>query len=241
MSGHSHWAKLKHSKGVTDAKKSALFTKLTHLITIAARENGANPLTNFKLRLAIEKAKRANVPGTNIERAIARGIGGLEGNNIEEIIYEAFGPEDIVLIIRALTDNKNRTIASLRHVLNKYGCSLGGKNSVLWMFKRNGIIKIIDYKSKIKDIDEFELKIIDFGVEDVKSENKELVIYTKSSDLQEVKENIEREGIDIDSTAVEWIAKNPIRVNSDIQKKVDQLFEEMDNNPDISDYYTNII
>ncbi len=239
MSGHSRWAKLKHFKGALDAKKSALFSKLSQLITVAAREGG-DEKTNFKLRLAIEKAKKANMPKENIEKAIQRGIGKTGGAQIEEIIYEVFAPEGVGIIIVALTDNKNRTLSNLRRILNRYGFRLGEKNSVLRLFERKGIIKILNFKEKIQNLDEFELKAIDFGAEDIKEETDELSIYTKPEDLQKVKEKLEKEGFKIDYAEVEWFAKNPIKISEETQKKIDAFSAELDDDPDISDYYTNI-
>lgn len=243
MSGHSKWAKLKHFKGAIDAKKSAMFTKVGRMITVAAREAGGDPTTNFKLRLAIEKAKQVNMPKENIERAIKRGTGELAGEQIENIIYEAFLPGGAALVIEVLTDNKNRTVASLRRIFNKYGGSLAGQNAVLWMFERKGIMRInmrvyanqeANFKEKI------ELKVIDAGAEDIKEEGDELVIYTKPEDLQRIKEIIEKENIQIDYAEVEWFAKNPIKISPEEQKKVDAIFAELDDDPDVNDYYSNI-
>jgi len=238
MSGHSRWAKLKHFKGALDAKKSAMFTKLAHVITLAARQGG-DPSTNFKLRLAVDNAKRANMPKDNIERAIKRGTGELAGQQVEEVLYEGFGPEGTTLIIEALTDNKNRAIASLRRIFNKYGGNLGGQNSVLWMFERKGIIRIVvDEPGENKE--NIQLKAIEAGAEDIKEEDNELAVYTRPEDLQKVKEILEAEGVKIDYAEVEWFAKNPIEISPEAQKKIDALFAELDDNPDVNDYYTNI-
>lgn len=239
MSGHSKWAKLKHFKGALDAKKSNLFSKLTRLIMVAARE-GDDEKTNFKLRLAIEKAKKANMPKENIERAIKRGSGKTGEGQVEEVIYEVFGPEGIAIIIEALTDNKNRTISNLRRILNRYDYRLGEKNSALRLFEKKGIIRISNFNSQINNLQDFELKVIDLGAEDFKEENDELAIYTKPENLQKVKEGLEKEGFKVDYAEVEWFAKNPIRISQESQKKIDSLFNELDEDQDISDYYTNI-
>ena len=239
MSGHSKWAKLKHSKGALDAKKSAMFTKLARAITIAARQGDGDVSANFKLRLAVEKARRANVPKDNIERAIKRGTGELGGEQIEEAIYEAFGPEGITLIIEALTDNKNRTAASLRRIFNKYGGHLGGQNSVLWMFERKGIIRVvIDMPDENKEV--IQLKAIEAGAEDIKEEDNELAIYTKLEDLQKIKEFLEKQGIKVDYAELEWFAKDLIQISDANQKKIEAIFAELDDDPDVNDYYTNI-
>lgn len=239
MSGHSKWAKLKHFKGALDAKKSAIFTKLGHAITIAARQGGKDMETNFKLRLAIERAKKANLPKDNIERAIKRGTGELAGEQIEEVIYEAFGPNGTTILIEALTDNKNRTVSSLRRIFNKYGGNLGGQNSVLWMFEKKGVIRIL--KEEIKGSPEdLELKMIDFGAEDIKNEEEGLVIYIKLEDLERIKKHIEDNTISIESAEIEWFAKDPIKVDESTQSKIDNIFVELDEDQDINSYYTNI-
>ena len=137
MSGHSKWSTIKRQKGTADQKRSAVFTKLGNNITIAARD-GRDPSSNFRLRIAMDQAKVVNMPKDNIERAIKRGTGELKGAMIEEIIYEAFGPAGTFFIIESLTDNKNRSVADIRHIFSKFGCSLGGRNSVIWQFKKKG-------------------------------------------------------------------------------------------------------
>ena len=240
MSGHSKWAKLKHFKGALDAKKSAIFTKLGHAITIAAREGGGNPESNFKLRLAIESARKANLPKDNIDRAIKRGTGELAGEKIEEILYEAFGPEGTGIVIQTLTDNKNRTIGALRRIFNKHGGSLGGQNSVLWMFERKGILRIENCKAKISDLEKIQLETIDLGAEDIKVEDGDLVVYAKPEDLEKIKEKFEQDGNAVDYAGVEWLAKEPVKVSQATQNKIDSIFAELDEEPDISDYYSNV-
>lgn len=239
MSGHSKWSKLKHFKGALDAKKSSLFSKITHLITVAARE-GADEKTNFKLRLAIEKAKNANMPRENIERAIKKGSGKTDEAQIEEVIYEVFGPEAVAMVIEALTDNKNRTISNLRRLLNRYEMRLGEQNSVLRMFEKRGILRLANWKEVVKNLEGFQLEVIDLGAEDIREEKDELAIYTKPDNLQKVKEALENKGIKVDYAEVEWFALNPIKISAASQKKIDALFAELDENQDINDYYSNI-
>jgi len=240
MSGHSKWAQIKRQKGVTDQKRGALFTKLANVITIAAREGGGDPEMNFKLRLAMEKAKQSNMPKNNIERAVKRGIGEVPGVQIEEVTYEGFGPGGIALVIEAITDNKNRTASTLRHILLKYGGNLSGTKSVLWMFSRKGILKIA--KSHIQNIakEELELKVIDVGVEDIIEENDELTILTKPENLQKVKENLEAQNIKADYVEIELIAKDKINIeDKNIRDKIEKLFEELDGLDDIDNFYSN--
>ncbi len=240
MSGHSKWAKLKHVKGILDAKKGVLFSKLSQMISVAARQ-GADPETNFKLRLAIEKAKQANMPRENVERAIKRGTGEIGGEKIEEVIYEVFGPGGSAIIIQAITDNKNRIMANLRRILNQYGGTLAGTNAVLWMFKRKGVIKI--QKSNLKSQNEkekIELSAIELGAEDIEEGAEELTIYIKPEELQKIKEGLEQKGLVVDYAEIEWFANSPIKISAEDQKKVDAIFAELDELPDVSDYYTNI-
>lgn len=239
MSGHSKWAKLKHFKGALDAKKSAMFTKVAHMITVAAREGGGDTETNFKLRLAIDKARQVNMPKDNVERAVNRGLGKTCEAQIEEATYEAFLPGGAALVIEGLTDNRNRTVASLRRIFNKYGGSLAGQNAVLWMFDRRGVLRLTNLK-QINDLENFQLMTIEKGAEDIKEDGEELVIYTKPEDLQRIKEAIEKEGVGVDYGEIEWFAKNQVKISSSEQKIVDAIFAELDEEPDVSDYYANI-
>jgi YebC/PmpR family DNA-binding regulatory protein len=240
MSGHSKWKTIQRVKQTQDKKRGNLFTKLAHGITVAAREGGGDSTANFKLRLVMDQAKQANMPKDNIERAIKRGTGELAGAKIEEVIYEGYGPAGIALVIQTLTDNKNRAVSAIKHILSKYGGSMGGTGSVLWMFERRGVIRIMNYESRIKNREEFELKMIDSGAEDIKEEDKILVIFTKPEDLQKVKEGLEGENIQPDYAEIEWFAKNSVELKDEAAKnKLDKLFAELDDNPDVNDYYTN--
>lgn len=238
MSGHSKWAKLKHSKGAIDAKRSNLFTKIAHTIIIAAKEGGGDSAANFKLRLAIDKAKQANMPKENVERAIDRGLGKTGEGIIESATYEVFFPGKIAFIIETLTDNKNRTMGELRRVINQYDGNFAQQGAVLWMFDKKGIIRI--NKEKIKNQDEFELLIIDLGADDFKEEKDELAIYTQPENLEKVKEGIEKNGIEIDYAEIEWFAKDPIEISPAQQSKIDKIFAGLDKIGEINDYYTNI-
>ncbi|MDD2646534.1 MAG: YebC/PmpR family DNA-binding transcriptional regulator [Patescibacteria group bacterium] len=239
MSGHSKWAKLKHTKGVTDAKKSLMFAKLGRMITVAAREAGPDPSSNFKLRLVMEKAKQINMPKDNVDRAIKKGAGGAGEAQIENVMYEAYLPGGAALLIEGLTDNTNRMVSSLRRIFNKYGGSLANQNSVLWMFDRKGILRLSDL-SKISDREAFELKLIDLGAEDIKNEDEALAIYASPENLQKIKEALEQDGLNVDYAEVEWFAKNYIKINASDQKKVDAIYAELDEDQDINDYYSNI-
>jgi len=240
MSGHSKWSKLKHSKGAVDLKRSALFTKLAQAIIVAAREGGSNLDVNFRLRLAVDRAKKANLPKDNIIRAIKRGAGEIKGRQIEEIIYEAFGPGGVAFVIEVLTDNKNRIANNIRSIFSKHGGNLASKNSVIWMFNRMGVICVNSSNLIKKNKEEWQLKIIESGAEDFKENKGMLVIYTMPDNLQKLKEIIEKEEIEIDSAKIEWIAKELINIEENKKQKILNIFEELENDPDVQDYYTNI-
>lgn len=238
MSGHSKWAQIKRQKGATDQKRSALFTKLGNTISVAARQGGGDIETNFKLRLAVDKAKSANMPKDNIERAIKRGTGELAGGQLEEIIYEGYGPGGIAIYVEALADNKNRAVAALKYLLSKYGGNLATSGSVVWMFERKGVLRILIDDIKIS-LEELELKAIDAGAEDTRREEDCLVVYSKADDLSRVKEQLEQSGIKVEYAEIEMVAKERIAPDEANKAKLEKLYEELDENPDVSNYYTN--
>lgn len=239
MSGHSRWAKLKHFKTTLDAKKSTLFSKLSQMITIAAREGGGNPETNFKLRLAIEKAKQANMPKENIQRAIDRGLGKTNEAVIESALYEVFFSGKVAFIIEVLTDNKNRTLTELRKVINQYNGNFAQPGSVCWMFEKKGILRILNYQ-QINNLEDFQLKLIDLGADDIQKENDELAIYTSPENLEKVKNGIEEMGIKVDYAEIEWFAKEPISVSPEEKKKIEEICTKLDEITEVNDYYTNV-
>lgn len=185
MSGHSHWAGIKQKKAITDAKRAGIFTKIAQVITIAAREAGGNPETNFKLRLAIDQAQAANMPKENIERAIKRGTGGLKGEQeIQEIIYEAYGPGNVAMLIKTTTDNKNRTVGKIKNILAKSGGKMVSAGGVSFLFKQMGSVDIEPTENKLSDL---ELKAIDAGAQDTNYSDGILTVYTKPEELQKNK------------------------------------------------------
>lgn len=240
MSGHSKWSKIKHKKGAADAKKGVIFTKLGNAITIAAKQGGDDPETNFSLRLAMDKAKQANMPKDNIERAIKRGMGELGGGQLEEVVYEGFlsgGSDKIPIIIQGLTDNKNRAVSEIKNILEKSGGSLAGQGSVMWQFEKRGVINF----GEIKLDNELELKLIDAGAQDIEENNEEIIIYTKAEDLQKVKENLDKQNIEVKSAELQFVAKEKIDISDEVGEKIQKLFEQLDENDDVTNYYTNII
>jgi YebC/PmpR family DNA-binding regulatory protein len=238
MSGHSKWATTKRQKAIVDAKKGAIFTKYANLITIAARQ-GCVPSSNFSLRLAMDKARAVNIPMENIERAVKRGTGELGGAQIEELTYEGVGPAKSQFIIKCLTNNKNRTASVIRHQFSGAGGSLG---SVLWNFKLKGVILITTDELKSKNLfnnDSFELELIDAGAQDFIKEAAGATIYTKPKDLQKVKQFLETKNIKTASAEIEYAAKEQLNLNAKEKEQVEKFIEELEDNEDVSDYYTN--
>ncbi len=239
MSGHSKWHKIRHKKGASDAKRGQKFTKLGNAITIAARQGGADPEMNFSLRLAIEKAKAENMPKDNIERAVARGSGDVEGANLEEITYEGYGPAKVAFMLEAVTDNKNRTAAEVKHIFEKHGGSLGGPGTVAWMFEKKGVISI-DKKDINESLDEFELKLIDWGADDIEIEDEDLTIYCPATDLQKLKNKLDQEEIKISEASLEMVAKDKIEIATEEENKLEKFIESLEESDDINNYYTNL-
>lgn len=243
MSGHSKWANIHKQKEVADAKKGAVFTKIARNITLAAREKGGDPEMNPSLRTAIDKAKEVNMPKDNIERAIKKGTGEIEGAKLEEIIYEGYGPGGIAIIIKCLTDNRNRSASNIRHIFTKFGGNLGEPKSVSWMFEQKGVINFWKFQLQEKDIkmDDFELKMIDAGIEDVRDEEDRILIYTNIKDLHKMKEILEDMQIKIDYSEIDWVAKNEIEIkDAETNNKVNKFLETLDSDEDVQVFYTNL-
>ncbi len=235
MSGHSKWATTKRAKEAVDKKRGKIFTKLTNEIIIAAREGG-DPTMNFKLRVAMDRARAANVPKENIERAIKRGTGEDGGAVVEELIYEGFGPAGAAVIIKSLTDNKNRSASEIKHVFTKHGGSVAGSGAVMWMFLKRGAIRIP--KQPLADI---ELQLIEAGAEDIREEEENIVIYTKVEDLQKTKTALEKSGFTISDTDIEFAPKESKKITDESEKeKLENFFNDLDDLDDVSDFYTNV-
>ena len=225
MSGHSKWASIKHKKGATDAKRGKIFTKLGHEIAIAARE-GADPTMNFKLRLAVQKAKAANMPSTNIERSIARGAGTGETAALEELTYEGYGPAGVAIMARALTDNRNRTGPEVKSTFTKFGGNLGATGSVAYLFEQKGVIVCKPGLDK----DEVALAAIDAGAADVDDSGEQVIVYTGAGELEKVKDDL---GDMVESAELEMIASQTISV--DDAHKAQTLTKLIDALDDIDD------
>lgn len=233
MSGHNKWSKIHRQKSAADNKRGAVFTKLGNAITVAAKSGGGDPDSNFKLRLAIDQAKAVSMPKDNIERAIKRGTGELEGGAIEELTYECFAPDGVAFIVEALTDNRNRTGSDVKHIFTKHGGSLGAPGSVAWMFEQKGIIRI----AKIDE--ELELELIDQGVVDIKKDEEGVSLFTEPNDLKKVKDFLELKKIETLYAEVEQIPKELKETDEVLKVKIQKIVEALDENEDVSNYYTN--
>jgi YebC/PmpR family DNA-binding regulatory protein len=238
MSGHSKWSKIKHQKAITDVQKGKIFSKMAKIIAVAARDDG-DPEMNSKLRIAIEKAQSVNMPRGNIERAIKKGTGKLGGEKIEEVVYEAYGPSGVALIIEAITDNKNRTLSEIKNILGKHSGRLGDAGSVKWLFEKRGVLEL--EISEEDNLDDLEMEIIDAGAEDIKKRDNILEIQTKPTELNNVKNNLETKGIKVESANLEWMPKNPVKIEDEKNKiQIEKLFEALDEQNDIQEIYSNL-
>ena len=241
MSGHSKWATTFRTKSAADAKRGAIFTKLGNLITIAARQGGGDLDANFSLRLVVEKARAANMPKENIERAIKRGTGqGSEGAVLDQILYEIIGPAGTVFVADGVTDNKNRTVSELKAILNRNNGQLGSANSALWMFSRKGMIIIDKQEIAGKDADELELSIIDAGAEDIIQEDEDWIIYTLPENLQKTQQSLKGLGLSAKESTLTYVPKDEMQIeDKEIQERIEKLFSALDNLDDINNVYTN--
>jgi YebC/PmpR family DNA-binding regulatory protein len=238
MSGHSKWAQTKHKKAVVDARRGKLFSKISKEISVAARIGGSDPGMNPRLRLAIEKAKDANMPADNIKRAIMKGTGELPGMAYEEALYEGYGPGGTAIMLEVLTDNKNRTISELRHILSKHGGSIGEAGCVAWMFDKKGYI-LVDKKSIDEDI--LMSIALDAGAEDIKNDPEEenYEIITAPEDLNRVKEFLEKKNITLNLSEVTLIPKSYVKLAAKDAEKMLKLVDAVEEHDDIQNVYAN--
>lgn len=236
MAGHNKWSKIKRKKGVADAKRGALFTKLIREITVAAREGGGSPEFNARLRLAVDTAKGASMPADNIDRAIKKGTGELEGASYEEVTYEGYGPGGVALFIECLTDNTNRTVADVRHALMKLDGSLGTDGSVAWQFDRKGqvIVNAVRYTEDAV----FEAAI-EAGAEDVIGDEDEFVVTSEVSDFSAVQDGLTAAGIESTSAELTRIAKNEIAVAGRDAEKLLKLLDMLEELDDVQKVHSN--
>ena len=242
MSGHSHWAGIKHKKNLADAKRSQDFSKVTREISVAAREGGGDPNFNSKLRMAVEKAKGLNMPTENIEKAIKRGLGELEGAKLESVLFEAYGPGGIAIIVEGITDNKNRTLGEIKQILSQNGGKLVGEGGVQWMFERRGCITINSelQLSSLGGKEELEMTAIEAGAEDIYWDNNVLYIYTKPEELEKVKTTLEQKQIKTESVSLDWVAKESVELKEKGKEDCQKLFEALDESDTVQEIYSNL-
>jgi YebC/PmpR family DNA-binding regulatory protein len=231
MSGHSKWSTIKRQKGANDAKRGALFTKVTREIAVAARQGGGDPEANYRLRLAIEKARAVNMPADNIKRTIDKATGGGDAEQFEEIVYEGYGPGGVAVLVEAATDNRNRTAAEVRSIFTKAGGQLAGSGAVAWQFEPRGLIAVAPDG---QDADEVALAAIDAGAEDVDTDDPEAIeIFTTPADLERVRVALEAAGVSIDSAESTMIAKQTVELDSTKARQALRLVEQLEDLDDV--------
>lgn len=239
MSGHNKWSQIKHRKALTDAKKGKLFGKMARLITIASRAKGGDPEANPALRTLVDKARALNMPIDNVERAIAKGTGKLEGAQIEEFLLEAYGPGGSALLIEGATDNRNRSISELKFMLSEHGGKIANPGSVAYLFERRGQLLV---KTPAAKKDDLELLAIDAGAQDLKQPDEETVaVYTRPEDLEGVKKILEENKFSVDDAALVWTPKNEASLTEAEDKdQLQKLYEALDEHDDVNEVYTNL-
>jgi len=236
MSGHSKWATTKRKKAVIDAKRGKMFTKLIKEITIAAREGGGDPAGNPRLRLAIDNAKSVNMPQDNIDRAVKKATGELEGSSYTELTYEGYGPSGIAVLVEVATDNKNRTVAEIRHIFSKHGGSLGETGSVAWMFDRKGIITL---PKQGKSEDELMEIALDAGADDLETADEFYEVKTSLEAFEPVRKAIVNKKLNVDNASLQWVAKNSIKVEGEDAEKVINLIDALEDCDDVQNVFSN--
>ncbi|HUU64961.1 MAG TPA: YebC/PmpR family DNA-binding transcriptional regulator [Dehalococcoidales bacterium] len=236
MSGHSKWASIKHQKGVADARRGQLFTKLTREIIVAVRNGGSNPETNFRLRLAIQKARDSNMPMDNIERSIKKGSGEFGGASLSEVVLEGYGPSGIAILVEAFTDNRNRTIQEVRTTFSKHGGSLGENGCVAWIFNAKGLIMV---KTDSLDTDDLALNAIDAGADDVKVESGYMEIYTKPEEMEMVRSALEAKNIAVDSAELTKVPKTVVQLDDKAAMQALKLLDKLEELDDVQHVSSN--
>lgn len=236
MSGHSKWATIRRKKGALDAKRGKIFTRLIREITIAARQGGGDPDGNPRLRLAIDNAKAANMPADNIERAIKKATGELEGAQISELIYEGYGPGGVAILVEVATDNKNRTVAEIRHVFSKGTGNMGETGSVAWMFERKGVITV---RRDGKSEDDMMEIILDLGADDLSTEEDFFEVTTSLESFETVRKGLLEKKLTNENASLQWTAKNLTPVKGDDAEKLMKLIENLEECDDVQNVFSN--
>ena len=236
MSGHSKWSQIKRQKGAADVRRGNVFTKMAREIMIAAKEGGGDPEANFRLRLAMDRARGVNMPKDSIQRAIERGAGGSEGAQLESIAYEGYGPGGVSVLVEAATDNRNRTAGEVRAAFSRHNGKLGEAGSVQWLFEQKGVIEIDATDATADDI---ELAAIDAGAEDVLRDDALVVVYTAPRDFEKVKRALEAAKIKPSSAELSMRATSTVRVDADAAQKVIRLVEALEELDDVQQVHVN--
>lgn len=236
MSGHSHYKTVKRTKEAADAKKSKLFSKLSQEIIVAAKE-GSDPETNVKLRQVLDRARSINMPSDSIERAITKATGGSGDGQLHEVLYGAYGPGGIALIIEAITDNKNRTLGEIKQVLTKHQGKFAESGSVQWMFSRLGVVTISSDKPK----GELELAAVEAGAQDMRWQNDVLDVYAKPEALESLQHALKQKGLSVESASLDWVPRELVIINEKEQEAAERLFEALDELDTVQDIYSNIL
>ncbi len=236
MSGHSKWSSIKHQKGVADARRGQLFTKLTREIIVTVRQGGSNPESNFRLRLAIQRARDNSMPSDNIERAIKRGSGTVEGAALIEMVLEGYGPSGTAILVQALTDNRNRTLQDVRNIFSRSGGSLGENGCVAWLFESKGLITV---ETNNLDAEELALQAIEAGAEDVNVENDYVEIYTKPEELEVVRRALEQKNLPIASSELSMLPKTTIELEEKAALQTLKLLNKLEETDDVQHVFSN--
>ncbi len=236
MAGHSKWKQIRRQKGVADVKRGALFTKLSREITIAAKQGGGDADMNFRLRLAVDKARANNMPADNIDRAIKRATGGGDAAELAEIVYEGYGPNGVAIMVEAATDNRNRTVAEVRSVFTRGGGSLGESGSVAWQFDSRGVISI---SAAGQEADDITLAAIDAGAEDVESGDESVDVYTTPGDLEAVRKALIAAGYDVTAAEISLVPKATVTLEGGDAEQVLKLLDRLEDLDDVQKVYSN--
>lgn len=240
MSGHSKWANIKHKKGRQDAAKGKVFTKVGRELIVAARAGGANPDANFRLKIAIQKAKACNMPADNIQRAIQKGAGAADGSNYEELTYEGYGPGGVAVMVNIMTDNRNRTAGEIRHIFSKNGGNMGETGCVSWMFKEKGLLTVAAEDLRT-DADDLMLTALDAGAEDVQEQEDAFEIITAPENFQKVKDQMEAGGIVFSEAEITMIPETTAEITDPDQAKLLlRLMDYLEEHDDVQNTYTNL-
>lgn len=240
MSGHSKWAQIKHKKATTDAKRGQLFSKMVKEITVAARSGGLTPETNSRLKTAIERARAIGLPKENMERAISRASGGEDAPSLQEFLYEAMAPHGVYIIIEGITDNKNRTLAEIKHILSECGGRLAEQGSLIWNFEKIGLIKIFLEENSVKTGEEIELAIIESGAKDFQKKDDFFEVETEFQEIEKIRKELEKREIKIKEVGYDYRSKSFLGLSDQEKITTEIITEKLFEHDDVQEIYTNI-